>query len=97
MKCNYNGCSSKCKGDIDVNSCNVLRAYQQGRIDKYQEIVSEYMLLTPNQVEEIREDAVGDYLTFVRENADKYCDDPNDGWSMVDLIELCVEWQKSKQ
>lgn len=30
MKCNYNGCSSKCKGDIDVESCNVLRAYQQG-------------------------------------------------------------------
>ena len=30
MKCNYNGCSSKCKGDIDAESCNVLRAYQQG-------------------------------------------------------------------
>lgn len=30
MKCNYNGCSSKCKGDIDVESCNVLRAYNQG-------------------------------------------------------------------
>lgn len=30
MKCNYNGCSSKCKGDIDVDSCNVLRAYNQG-------------------------------------------------------------------
>ena len=31
MKCNYNGCSSKCKGDIDADSCNVLRAYQQGK------------------------------------------------------------------
>lgn len=30
MKCNYNGCSSKCKGDIDAESCNILRAYQQG-------------------------------------------------------------------
>lgn len=30
MKCNYNGCSSKCRGDIDVESCNVLRAYNQG-------------------------------------------------------------------
>lgn len=34
MKCNYNGCSSKCKGDIDVDSCNVLRAYNQGRADQ---------------------------------------------------------------
>lgn len=33
-------------------------AYEQGRADKYQEIVSEYMLLTEKQVAEIRTDAI---------------------------------------
>lgn len=40
MKCNYNGCSSKCKGNIDAESCNVLRAYQQGRADGFQEALT---------------------------------------------------------
>lgn len=35
--------------------------YQQGRADKYQEIVSEYMLLTEEQVAEIRADAIEEY------------------------------------
>lgn len=38
-------------------------AYQQGRADKYQEIVSEYMLLTEKQVAEIRADAIGEIAT----------------------------------
>lgn len=43
MKCNYNGCSSKCKGNIDVESCNVLRAYQQGKKDGRTESVYEFI------------------------------------------------------
>lgn len=42
MKCNYNCCSSKCKGDIDVESCNVLRAYQKGRADGYSQAENDY-------------------------------------------------------
>lgn len=33
-----------------------FKMYNQGRADKYQEIVSEYMLLTEKQVEDIRAD-----------------------------------------
>lgn len=34
------------------------KAYQQGRADKYKEITSEYMLLTEEQVADIRADAI---------------------------------------
>lgn len=38
------------------------RAYQQGREDKYKEITSEYMLLTEEQVADIRNDAIDEYF-----------------------------------
>lgn len=37
---------------------SVEEAYQQGRADKYQEIVSGYMLLTEEQVAEIRTETI---------------------------------------
>lgn len=50
--CNYK--DGMCELDVD-------EAYQQGRADKYQEIVSEYMLLTEEQVNQIRADAIEEY------------------------------------
>lgn len=51
--------------------------YNKGRADKYQEIISEYMLLTEEQVKEIRADVIEEFvnecvkfedLTFDREH-----------------------------
>ena len=39
--------------------------YEQGRADKYQEIVSEYMLLTEKQVAEIRADCLEEFVKNV--------------------------------
>lgn len=41
--------------------------YQQGRADKYQEITTEYMLLTEKQVEDIRADAIEEYKHNLKE------------------------------
>jgi len=51
---------SLCKycGDF---SCQLSFGYSKGRVDKYQEIVSEYMLLTEKQVAEIRADAIDEF------------------------------------
>lgn len=35
--------------------------YEKGRSDKYQEIISEYMLLTEKQISDIRTDAIEEY------------------------------------
>jgi len=43
------------------------RGYQQGRADRYQEIISEYMLLTEKQVAEIRADAIDDAICEIQE------------------------------
>lgn len=43
-------------------------AYEQGRADKYQEIVSEYMLLTEKQVTEIRADAIDECIKLIGGN-----------------------------
>lgn len=45
-------------------------AYDLGRADKYQEITSEYMLLTAKQVAEIRADAIDSCKTVVMETID---------------------------
>lgn len=42
--------------------------YPKGRADKYQEIVSEYMLLTEKQVAEIRADAIDECIKLVGGN-----------------------------
>lgn len=42
------------------------RGYEQGRADKYQEIVSEYMLLTEEQVAEIRADAIDEMARVLK-------------------------------
>lgn len=55
--------------------------YSQGRADKYQEIVSEYMLLTEVQVNQIRADAFAD---CVLENGE-YC------WQECCATEHCKE------
>lgn len=62
-------------------SCNSLvvdhnKAYQQGRADKYQEIVSEYMLLTEEQVAEIRDDAIDDCIAITRKGLKELCQSP---------------------
>ena len=38
------------------------RAYQQGRHDKYQEVTANCMLLTEEQVKDIRTDAIDEFL-----------------------------------
>lgn len=43
---------------VCTTKCAKLIWYEQGRADKYQEITSEYMLLTEKQVAEIRVDAI---------------------------------------
>lgn len=45
--------------------------YQQGREDKYQEITSEYMLLTETQVVEIRADAIEEYKNALHKEFEK--------------------------
>jgi len=46
--------------------------YEKGRADKYQEIVSEYMLLTEKQVAEIRADAIDEFVKAFKDNMLKY-------------------------
>lgn len=51
----FDWCSKQnCKLYSNCDLC----MYDKGRADKYQEIVSEYMLLTEKQVAEIRADAI---------------------------------------
>lgn len=70
MKVLYNECikalrDNKCSECNDFYQCSVCdylqEQYKKGRTDKYQEIVSNYMLLTENQVSEIRADMVKEF------------------------------------
>ena len=42
------------------------RAYQKGREDKYQEITANCMLLTEEQVKDIRNDAIDEFLEMLK-------------------------------
>lgn len=64
--CGIKGLYDNCKGE-----CVQYRKYyqyQQGRADKYQEITSEYMLLTEKQVAEIRADAIDEIIEWLKTN-----------------------------
>lgn len=57
-------------GRFDYDECKYKLidcdyAYEQGRSDKYQEIISEYMLLTEKQVAEIRADAIDECIKIL--------------------------------
>lgn len=94
--CNEQQCVD-CKYDGDF-SCLLAFGYSKGRADKYQEIVSEYMLLTEKQVAEIRADVIKEYHDkLIKEMHDLwilYKADTNNrpkpnfmcAYSMVDLI-----------
>lgn len=56
--CKANGVCEEIEGNCEQANEIANRLYQQGREDKYQEITSEFMLLTEKQVEEIRADAI---------------------------------------
>lgn len=43
-------------------ACNANMIYQKGREDEYKEITSEYMLLTEEQVKDIRTNAIDEYF-----------------------------------
>lgn len=45
-------------------------AYDEGRADKYQEIVSEYMLLTEEQVKQVRADAIEEVCKQISERVE---------------------------
>lgn len=49
---NYESCREEAFND----------GYAKGRADKYQEIISEYMLLTEEQVAEIRTEAIDEFI-----------------------------------
>ena len=72
MNCVNTEDCSKCKccddetGDLIL--CALMFGYEQGRADKYQEITSEYMLLTEKQVAEIRADAIEECIKLVGGN-----------------------------
>lgn len=54
------------KNSQDASMYN--KGYEQGRADKYQEIVSQYMLLTEKQVAEIRADAIDEIKELAHED-----------------------------
>lgn len=47
----------------DINMYQI--GYEKGRADKYQEIISEYMLLTEEQVAEIKADAIEECIKTI--------------------------------
>lgn len=74
MKVLYDECiealrDNKCSECNDFYQCSVCdyfqEQYEKGRADKYQEIVSEYMLLTEEQVAEIRADAIEEFANWL--------------------------------
>lgn len=56
-----------------------LDGYEKGRADKYQEITTEYMLLTEKQVEDIGAEAINDFLDWLLKN---YYIKDNHMWDM---------------
>jgi len=102
------------QGKLNAETVKEIRelVYQQGiekgRADKYQEIVSEYMLLTEKQVADIRADVIEEYKQRLLEDLnplkDKYFDIAK-GTSMperythlkrMDTVELIIEMVELK-
>lgn len=71
FNCNTDFCR-QCGMDGELcKNCEKKKCYEQGRADKYKEITSEYMLLTEEQVQEIKADAVDELV----DRCNKYCGD----------------------
>lgn len=66
--------------------------YNQGRADKYQEITSEYMLLTEKQVAEIRADAIDELLQAIIEKSNINEED----YAFGEFARVCI-WQDDLQ
>lgn len=74
---------------LDANAIqNTVDAYIKGRADKYAEITSEYMLLTEEQLQEIKADIIDEFV----EKMKKYWG----GLSAMDEIEQVAEQLRSK-
>lgn len=84
-----------------LNSVQKLaeECYWQGRADAIEEISREMRVLYGNDYEKrIRADTIDEFLTYVRDNADRYSQHkPNEGFSLAELIMLGTDFEKEQK
>lgn len=66
--------------------------YEQGRADKYKEITSAYMLLTEKQVEEIRAEAIDEFVNALEKHQqENWIDNLEYGITFADIEEVAEQ------